>query len=51
MEKKITVHTVTHGNEKTVYLSKGEAEKAIAVLNAFKLEATYASEKRTATIS
>lgn len=51
MEKKITVHVVTHGLSSVVYLTKGEAEKAIAVLNAFVLDATYSTEKRTATIA
>ena len=51
MEKKITVYVVTLGERQVAYLTKGEAEKAVAVLNAFGLTASYETAKRTATIS
>lgn len=51
MEKKITVYVVTLGTHQVTYLTKGEAEKAVAVLNSFSLTASLESAKRTATIS
>lgn len=51
MEKKITVYEVTHLDKTVAYLTKGEAEKAIAVLNAFGKGATMQTAKRVAVIS
>lgn len=51
MEKKITVYVLSLGERQTTFLSKGEAEKAVAILSSLGLTATYAAEKRTATIS
>lgn len=51
MEKKITVYEVTHLDKTVAYLSKGEAEKTIAVLTAFGKDATLQTAKRIATIA
>lgn len=51
MEKKITVYEVTHLSITVAYLTKGEAEKAVAVLNAFGMDATIQTAKRIATIA
>lgn len=51
MEKKITVYEVTLGGKTVAYLTKGEAEKAIRVLEDFGGKPTMEAAKRTATIA
>lgn len=51
MKKSITVHVVTSGSTAVPFLTKGEAEKAKAVLEQFGHAAEITQEKRTATIA